>query len=216
MNTINLPENNTKINIKLFILDPLSIIIKLAILSNKPVGTKILIQNNVLYLQEPGVFQAVCRMFFNSNKTDLQYIYNPIQIACQTFLTSEFIKKNPRIKNLFICAQNGLKKIIETYKNCSIISLCLNYYYAIITNYVEQVEQKYNDHIFYKDSMTSLYTKEVINKLNEQWTDEKIKIILDLITFLTKDNMASNNVKSLETIMENNDENTKTILNNLI
>ena len=41
-----LPDNNNNKNIKLFILDPLSVIIKLAIISNKPAGTKILIQNN--------------------------------------------------------------------------------------------------------------------------------------------------------------------------
>jgi hypothetical protein len=82
----------------------------------------------------------------------------------------------------------------------------LNYYYAIITNHVEQ---KYNDSIFYKDSITSYYTKELIDTLNEQWTQDKIKVILDLIAFLTHDTTASNNVKSLETIMDNNDLNTQ-------
>jgi hypothetical protein len=204
----NLPENNTKINIKLFLLDPLSVIIKLAIIGNKPIGTKILIQNNVIYFQEPGIFQSITRMFYNSNKTDLQYMYNPIHIACSTFLSKEFIQKTPRLKSLFVFAQNGLKNLIETYKNCSIISLCLNYYYAIITNHVEQ---KYNDSIFYKDSITSYYTKELIDTLNEQWTQDKIKVILDLIAFLTNDTTASNNVKSLETIMDNNDLNTQKI-----
>jgi hypothetical protein len=204
-----LPENNKSINIRDFILDPLSVIIKLAILSNKPVGTKILIRNNVIYFQEPGIFQAVCRIFFNSNKTDLQYIYNPIQIACQTFLTTEFVQKNPRIKNLFLCSQNGIKRIIETYKNCSIINLCLNYYYAIIAHHLDN---QINDNLFYKDSMSCLYTKEIIDKLNEQWTDEKIKITLDLITFLTRDLMAMNNVKSLENIMENIDKNIQNTL----
>ena len=213
MNAVStLPENNSKINIKLFILDPLSVIIKLAILSNKPVGTKLLIQNNVIYFQEPGIFQAVTRMFFNSNKTDLQYIYNPIQIACQTFLTKEFIQKIPRIPKLFVCAQNGLQKLIETYKNCSIITLCLNYYYAIITNHLEQHN---NDKLFYKDGMTLLYTKEIVDNSNKQWHDENIKVVLDIITFLTKDVMAMNNVKSLENIMENIDRNTQTILNNI-
>jgi len=212
MNTVTtLPENNTKINIKLFILDPLSTIIKLAILSNKPIGTKLLIQNNVIYFQEPGMFQAISRMFFNSNKTDLQYIYNPIQIACQTFLTKEFVQKTPRIPQIFQCAQNGLKKLIETYKNCSIITLCLNYYYAIITNHLEQR----NDKLFCKDGMTILYTKEMISNLNKQWNDENIRVILDIISFLTQDNMAMNNVKSLENIMENIDKNTQTILNNI-
>ena len=46
-----LPDNNTQINLKTFVLDPLSVIIKLAVIGNKPVGTKILISNNVIYLQ---------------------------------------------------------------------------------------------------------------------------------------------------------------------
>ena len=95
MNTSSLPENNNNINIKLFLLDPLSVIIKLAILSNKQIGTKILIQNNIIYFQEPGFFQSIVRIFYKSNKTDLQYMYNPIQIACSTFLTKEGIQKHP-------------------------------------------------------------------------------------------------------------------------
>jgi hypothetical protein len=209
MNNNTLPDNNNNINIKLFLLDPLSAIIKLAILSNKPVGTKIAIQNNVVYLQEPGPFQALCRLFFNSNKTDLQYMYNPIQLSCQTFLTKEFVSKTPRIKNLFVCAQNGLKKLMETYSNCSIIVLSLNYYYTIIANHVEQI---YNDNIFHKDSMTSLYTKELMEELTKKWTQEKIKIVLDLIGFLTNDTMAKNNVKSLENIMDNIDKESHEIL----
>jgi len=204
-----LPENNNNVNIKLFILDPLSIIIKLAIIGNKPIGTKILIQNNVIYLQEPGPFQAFCRYMFNTNKTDLQYMYNPIQIACQTFLTKENIQKIPRMKSLFICAQIGIEKLKETYKSCSMICLCLNYYHTIITNSVEQI---YNDTIFRKDSMSSLYTKEIIEKLNIQWSQEKIKVILDLITFLTNDKMAINNVKSLENIMDTIDIESQEIL----
>jgi len=200
-----LPENNENINIKTILLDPLSVIIKLAILSNKPIGTKILIQNNIISLQEPGIFQALCRTITNSNKTHLQFMYNPVQIACSFFLSKEKIKEIPRIKLLFQYAQNGIKKLIETYKNCSIITLCLNYYYAIITNYVDEF---YCDHLFYKDTITIYYSKELIDELMKQWTKEKIKIILDVISFLTNDDMADKNVKSLENIMENNDNNT--------
>ena len=212
MNISSLPEDNKMLNIRNFLLDPLSVIIKLAIIGNKPIGTKLLIQNNIIYFQEPGIFQAVCRIFFNSNRSDLQYMYNPIQLACQYFLSKDFIQKTPRIKNLFLCAQNGVKKIMETYKNCSIITLCLNYYLAIITNYVDQ---KFNDSIFYNDGMTNLYSKEIVNKLYYQWSDEKIKLVLDIISFLMKDTLASNNVKSLENIMENIDNSTQFILNSV-
>jgi len=197
-----LPDNNNQINLKTFVLDPLSVIIKLAIIGNKPVGTKILISKNIMYFQEPGPFQALCRVFFKTNKTDLQYMYNPIELACKQFSSKEFVKNTPRIKNLFTCAQNGIKRLIETYKTNSIISLTLNYFNVIITNHVEQT---YNESIFSKDGMTSLYTKELLEQLFNYWSQEKIKVVLDLISFLTNDKSASSNVKSLENIMETND-----------
>ncbi len=211
MNSATIPDNDINTNYKLYLLDPLSVIIKLAILGNKPIGTKLLIQNNVVYFQEPGFFQSITRFYYSTNKTDLQYMYNPIYIACLTFLSKESVAKTPRLKNLFINALAGLKNLIETYKSCSILTLCLNYYYAIIKNYIENTQ---NDYLFYKDGLTSLYTKELTDSLNNQWTQEKIKVILDLISFLTNDEMAANNVKSLETIMENNDKNSLKILLN--
>jgi len=209
INPNTLPENNSALNTKLFILDPLTVIIKLAILSNKPVGTKICIQNNVLYFQEPGPFQAFCRYFYNTNRTDIQYMYNPIQLACQNFLTKEYAQKTPRMKILFKCAQRGLEKLLETYKNCAIIRLCINYYYTLIANYVDDI---FNDKIFHKDGMTPLYGQEIVSHLNAQWTQEKIKVILNLIEFLNGDTMAEDNVKSLENIVNNIDKSTQKIL----
>jgi hypothetical protein len=41
--------------------------------------------------------------------------------------------------------------------------------------------------------------------MNATWTDDKLKIVLDMITFLSKDQKAECNIKSLETLMDNND-----------
>jgi hypothetical protein len=211
-NVYSVADDNINLNIKMFILDPLSVIVKLAILSNKPVGTKLLIQNNVIYFQEPGPFQALCRIIYKSNKTDLQFMYNPINVACLNFLSKSFIEKTPRIKNLFVCAQNGLKKLIETYKTCSIITLTLNYYYAILTNHINQI---YNENMFIKDNFTCYYNTEVCERMNKQWSDEKIKVILDIISFLLKHNDNPNNVKSLETIIDSIDTNTHILINDI-
>ena len=205
-------ENSANDNVKSYILDPLSVIIKLAIISNKPVGTKIMIQKNVIFFQEPGIFQSFCRYVLNTNKSDLQYMYNPIHVACQHFLKKEYIESTSRIKSLFKCAQLGIEKLKETYKDYSTICLSLNYYYIIINNFVEQI---YNENIFCKDNMTILYGNEVVDKLNNQWSKEKIKIILDLISFLTNDKMATNNVKSLENIMNNIDIETRELISNM-
>jgi hypothetical protein len=199
--------NNKNIDHHLYVLDPLSVIIKLAIISNKPIGTKISIAKNILYLQEPGPFQGLLRYILNYNKTDLQYLYNPIELACKIYLNPN--NKN-NISELFKCAQNGLIKLIETYKNCSIIRLCLNYYYTLISNYLNQ---NYIDNLFKKDEITALYTEELIRSLTKFWTQDKIDIVLNIISFLIIDDSANHNVKSLENIMENIDKQTQHILN---
>jgi len=201
-----IPDNPQNINIKLFVLDPLSVIIKLAILGNKPVGTKIIIQNNVMYFQEPGPFQSLCRYVYNTNKTDLQYLYNPIELAASHFLSKEYVAKTPRVKTLFAAAQRGLDRLMETYRNSPIIRLCLHYYSVIIANHLSQT---YNEAIFRKDGMSLLYIRETVDALNAAWTPEKIKIILDLITFLTNDATAETNVKSLENIIDTIDKDTQ-------
>lgn len=192
-------QDDSDTNVYSCILDPLSVIIKLAIISNKPVGTKLRIDNNMIYLQEPGPFQALCRYIFKSNKTDIQYLYNPIEIACSNYLIKSVIQENPKIKELFKCAQNGLLKLIETYKSCSVMRICLNYYLSLISNHLEE---KNNESLFRKDNMSPFYTSEIISKLSKIWSKEKIKIILNLTTFLLCDTNAETNVKSLETIMD--------------
>jgi hypothetical protein len=198
-----LPDDNNKINIQLYILDPLSVIIKLAIISNKPIGTKIRIDNNIIYLQEPGPFQAICRYMFKSNKTDIQYLYNPIELACQNYLIKTVIQQNPKIKDLFKCAQNGILKLIETYKSSSVMRICLNYYFSLITNHLEE---KNNDTLFRKDNMTPFYTNNMLDKLTKIWTQDKIKIVLNLTTYLSTNENAETDVKSLETIMDGIDK----------
>lgn len=201
-------ENNTNIVAQKQIilskplLDPLSVIIKLAIISNKSVGTKVLIKDNIVHIQEPGIFQGIARYINKTNRNDLQYLYNPIQLACQEFLNKDFRIKVPQMVNLFICAQKGLLRLIETYEGNSVIILCLNYYYALIDNYVKQNYLS----IFRDDELTKHYTEILVFKLNELWTSEKIKIVLDMISFLNDDTMANDNVKSLDVFIQNVDK----------
>ena len=48
-----------------FVLDPLSVIIKLAIINNKSIGTKIHIDNHIMTFQDPGPFQGLCRLMLH-------------------------------------------------------------------------------------------------------------------------------------------------------
>ena len=82
------------------ILDPLSAIIYLAILSYKPVNTKISISNNCIHIQDVGIFQAFVRYLFRDNKYLLNLLYNPIEFACEHFLDKEHLKQLPKMTQL--------------------------------------------------------------------------------------------------------------------
>lgn len=194
----NIIPDDKHVNLRLYVLDPLSVIIKLAILSNKPIGTKIRIDTNTILFQEPGPFQALCRYLYKSNKTDIQHLYNPIEIACIKYLNKQSTQQNPRIKDLFQCAQHGILKLSETYKNCSFMRICLNYFFSLIDNHLNDTHM---ETLFRQDVMTPFYDPVLLDKLTKIWTLEKINIVLNLTAFLSNDDSAETNVKSLETIM---------------
>ena len=234
-----LPDDNPAVNQKNYLLDPLSVIVKLAILACKPVGTKVCIQNNVMSFQDPGIFQGLCRAVYNLNKTDLHFMYNPIQLACSHFLSAPAVKSRPRMRNLFTYAQKGLERLMETYRANSTIRHSLNYYHAIIGFAIERckstmagglsgeiseakrkesprdnanyVEAKYNPTLFRKDGMSVLYGDELVASLHGQWTDKWIKAVLDMNGFLSDESVSSDNIRVLESLMMTIDEQTKTL-----
>ena len=79
---------------------------------------------------------------------------------------------------------------------------CLNYYFSLISNHLDET---YIENLFRKDSMTPLYTKELVDSLHKIWTSDRIKIILNLTTYLINTTNADTDVKSMETIMDNID-----------
>ena len=189
-----------KINVNQYILDPLSVIIQLSILGNKPIGTKICIYKNAIHIQEIGIFQSTIRIVFNNNKFDIQYLYNPIEIACKTYLTKSFINNLSSIKLLFENANKGIKKLIETYNDCEILKHSLYLYQNIIENYLNE---NFNNKLFKSDNLSEIYTKEILKKFNNIWINQdnnKIKLVLNFINFFENEENVKN-VKCLQEFM---------------
>jgi hypothetical protein len=59
--------------------------------------------------------------------------------------------------------------------------------------------------------MTPLYTTELVSSLHKIWTQDRIKIILNLTSYLNSTTNADTDVKSMETIMDNIDLQTQLI-----
>jgi hypothetical protein len=192
-----------------YILDPFSVIVKLAILSKKESGSKICIHKHVAYIQEQGIFQPIVRYFFNASKDDLSYLYNPIEIAC-----SYFLKKysDIKIRTIFLNAQSGLHKLIEHYKQSKVIVHTLFMYYNIISNYISNT---FNTELFIEDEVTSLYTPELMQYLHSNWTREKITLVVNMFTFVDQDSQSQNSVKCLDEFMSQMDKTVALYFENL-
>ena len=125
------------------ILDPLTTIIRLAILSFKNDGTKISISNNTFYLQEPTMLQAPIRWGYGDKREDLHNLYNPIEKCLEWYN----IQKYPFLKNIYLSAIDGLNKLKKSYSNydneSSIISHSLSYYSNLILKFLGETTKEF-------------------------------------------------------------------------
>jgi hypothetical protein len=201
-----------KQNLKKYIFDPLSTIIKLSILSNKPNNSKISIKNNIINIQEDGFFQGLVRYYWLYNKDDLHYLAIPIFLACEKYLKKDSIEKIPEIKILFITAQNGLLKLMQTYSKYPLIIHCLQYYHTIINTKLNNEEtinlfnnfktiNKMENLINYNKTLMDFYTPDLLNKFYDIWTDSKIKIVIDMTKYLLGESQAAQYARSIEIFM---------------
>ncbi len=75
-NSLSLYRTKDKLDM---VLEPLQSMIQLALLSVTPIGTKLTIQENILYLQVPGVTQPINRWYHSDKKDDLIFLFQVIK-----------------------------------------------------------------------------------------------------------------------------------------
>ena len=109
------------------ILDPFTCIIRLAILSFKPVGTKISIHNNKISYHDPNMLQGALRWTYGDNREDLHNIYNPIRKVIEWYNLSL-----PEIKGICDYSINGINILKSSYNQHTIISHTLEHYINIL------------------------------------------------------------------------------------
>ena len=108
---------------KNMVLDPLTTVIRLAILSFKDEGSKISINNNKISYCEPNLWQGTLRLAFGDNREDLHNLYNPIIRA-----TEWYSCKDKNMKTLFKLSVKGIEVLRDTYSKNSTIYHTLRLY----------------------------------------------------------------------------------------
>ena len=122
------------------ILEPLQALTQLSAMAFCPIGTKLTINNNLLYIQIPGWGQGLLRSFNNDKRDDLFYLFNVI-IRFNTFYG--YLKNNgesdedPKLFKLLIkLAKQGIDNLLLTYSTIDQPSLLhtLQMYRTLLEN----------------------------------------------------------------------------------
>ena len=101
------------------ILEPLQVMIQLALLAYCPIGSKLSISENILHLQLPSWSQGVTRWYMKDNKDDLYYLFQAIRRYYLWYKPDSCVI----YEKILATAIKGIHKIIKTYENTDKISI---------------------------------------------------------------------------------------------
>lgn len=205
INLFNGWKNNKEKNI---IIDPLSCLIKLGLLTFYPVGTKISIAENRISISEPSLLQGTFRFLNGDGREDLHNLCTPIMKSIEWYWNPE----DKEIGALFEYAITGLEKLRNTYPSNSIISHCLDLYTQYLIN--KKVKKVSSDEPIgpKKKKSSSLSGDEqqrveddnkIHNFLKSLWTPREIHIIIQtMLEYDAKLKTNKSEIDKLHSILE--------------
>lgn len=100
------------------ILEPMQAMARIACLSVCPTGTKVTIQNNLLYVQHPGWTQGIFRAYNNDNKDDLFFLFNVITRFISFYRPASIDASSIRgrlYELVRTMAMDGIDRLVQTY-----------------------------------------------------------------------------------------------------
>jgi hypothetical protein len=158
------------------ILEPLQSMIQLALLSTCPIGTKLHIQENILYLQTPNLIQPVTRWYHSDKKDDLYFLYSVIKRFIKWYHPSNN-KKSPLSLYQLISTMgmDGLTVLFKTYSSCQSASVI-----QVIQMYKNLLEFN-NDKILMDEYLVNEESKINIDEVFERIIVIYDKTILQMI-----------------------------------
>jgi len=170
------------------ILEPLSTMIMLSIISFKNIGTKIAISNNKIYLHPPNVIQGAVRWTFGNNREEIHYLLKPIFRALNIY--SPLIHEIKDIRIIFEYSIKGLRLLKDSYNNtssvlCHAIDLYINLFNNCIknntSNNMEVDTFKELDNIKDKLQLSQKTRLNLDNFFKGLWDEQEIKLISTML-----------------------------------
>ena len=176
--------NNITSSNKNDILDPLSVIVKLLIYYYKPIGTKISVGNNRIYIQDSTYIQGFLRRYNGDTKNDITILLCPIVYACIFYLKDGDSRDS--YLPIFEIALQALSNMKQTYSNTPII-YNIEHILNIIQMFISGETENVNN-IINPETPLFKIKENIYSQLNQVWTVERKNILFGFIKDITEVN----------------------------
>ena len=197
---------------KNYVIEPLSCIIRLAILAYKKKGTKISLYDNSIYLQEPGPLQGTLRWITRNNRNDIQFLLSPINKAILKYGKKDDKSEvmHEQLMNIFRLAIKGLQNLKYSYSKHSYGNLTTH----SIDLYISNLKQCIKGSVMLSDDDDDdEEDKKTYLSLNSLWTNDQIEIVNDLFLECDKNPKDSSSyLQAIDNIINSKLKPTKEIL----
>jgi hypothetical protein len=183
-------------NEKKHILEPLSTILKLGLISYEEEGTKIAIVGNSLMIQKPTLLQGTIRYMNGNNREEIHYLLKPI-IRCTELYPA---KQDMNMKYIYSLAIEGLEKLKRSYGSMSSnVCYTIDLYITIL---------KGNHDINITNNNNNETTQDNVSIFKDIWDNKDIGLLASLFS--------SSYLMSVQDIIETKEKLFSEILKNAI
>jgi hypothetical protein len=185
------------------ILDPLTTVIKLALLYFYDNGTKLTIYNNSITLQEPDILQGTIRATYGNSRNTLHNIKEPIINCMRWFPYSRY----EELKTIYTYAVKGLEKLKKNYDG--MICDSIDNYINFINNNLIKMEDRLNSSMLEE---TVVLQDKLQTDIKKIWNLEEITLINTFFIVL-KQRYENKDIENIENV---DNKGLKNIMNSII
>ena len=159
------------------ILEPMQVMIQLALLAHSPIGTKISVNNNILTIQPPTWSQGAIRWWNNDNKDDLYYLFHAIRRYYKWYKS----QNDEVYQYILTWAIKGIDKLSETYNQADKNNI--RHTLALYKNVLDLE----SDDIFKDESDTTITIDQVFKEIANIYDEKLIYIIHNILTLMEEE-----------------------------
>ena len=159
------------------ILEPMQVMIQLALLAHSPIGTKISVNSNILRIQAPTWSQGAYRWWNNDNKDDLYYLFHAIRRYYKWYKS----QNDEVYQYILVWAIRGIDKLSETYNKAD-----KNNIRHTLALYKNVLDLK-TDEIFKDNAEDTITIDQVFKEITNIYDDRLIYIVHNALLLMEQE-----------------------------